>query len=251
MVLDNITVTDINDVFIVSSPKGRLAKTENRANYGLSFCIDGQITYTHNQKNTVSDKNSAVILPKGQTYTLKGDKSGNFPVINFTCNEYLCDTIIALPIQNTSMYINDFKRLMSLSLFDGNRAEKMSIFYHMLYSLSLENSMCKTIIPAIKYIEENYHNPDISNEFLAGLCNISEIYFRQLFKKYYKTTPHRFITDMRIKKAEQLLSEGSLKIYAVAERCGFSNQYHFSRMFKEKKGLSPGEYMKFNENIKI
>lgn len=251
MILDNITVTNINDVFVVSSPKGRYSKIKNRGCYGLSFCNYGQITYTHNKKTVVSDKYNAILLPQGQTYTLSGDKSGSFPVINFTCLEHLCDTIIALPIQNTSLYAESFKKLMSLSLFEGNKSEMMSVFYHLLHSLSLENTVCKTLKPAIDYIEENYQCPDISNDFLAELCNISEIYLRKLFKKHYNTTPHQFITDIRIRKAEQLLSEGKLKIYAVSEKCGFANQYHFSRMFKKKIGLTPSEYMKSNMNIKI
>lgn len=251
MNLNTITITEICDVSVVSSPKGRFAKMENRASYGLSFCIDGQITYTHNQKNIVSDKSSAIFLPQGQTYTLTGDKTGSFSVINFTCNERLCDTVVALPIQSSSGYIREFNKLMTLSLFEGNRAEMMSVLYHILHSLSLESSVCKTIIPAIKYIEENYHAPNISIDFLAQRCNISEVYFRQLFKKQYQTTPHQFITDIRIKKAEQLLAEGSMKIYAIAEKCGFSNQYHFSRMFKKITGFTPVEYRKLNENTEI
>lgn len=251
MLIDNITITDIKDIMLVSSPKGRHARIENRHCYGLSFCIDGQITYTHNGQSIVSDKNCAVILPQGETYTLKGDKNGSFPVINFTCTEKLCDTVISFPIQNAASYISDFKKLRALSLFDGNRAEMMSIFYRILNSLSHEGSACKTIMPAVKYIEENYCNPDISNAFLAELCNISEIYFRRLFKEHYKTTPRQFIIDIRIKKAEQLLCEGRLKIYAVAEKCGFTNQYHFSEQFKEKTGLTPSEYMKLNKNLKI
>ena len=42
-----------------------------------------------------------------------------------------------------------------------------------------------------------------------------------------------------------------LKINAVAEHCGFSNQYHFCRLFKEKTGLTPTEYMKQNRIYKI
>ncbi len=251
MIFDNITVTNIEDVFVVSSPKGRFAKIENRSCYGLSFCEYGQITYTHNQDHVVSDKNSAILLPQGQTYTLSGDKNGSFPVIDFTCTEHLCDTIIALPVQNTALYVESFKNLMSLLLFDGNKSEMMSVFYHLLHLLSLESAACKTLKPALEYIEKNYQHSDISNEFLAKQCNISEIYFRNLFRKHYNTTPHQFITDLRIKKAEQLLSEGKFKVYAISEKCGFTNQYHFSRIFKKKVGLTPSEYMKFNRNIKI
>ena len=82
--LSNITITDIKEIFTVFSPKGRFVKIENRKCFGLSFCIDGQITYTHNGNKIISDKNYAVILPEGQTYTLYGDKTGSFPVINFT-----------------------------------------------------------------------------------------------------------------------------------------------------------------------
>ena len=153
--LGNITITDIKDIFTVFSPKGRFAKIENRKSFGLSFCIDGQITYTHNGNKIISDKNHAVLLPQGQTYTLYGDKTGSFPVINFTCADALCNTVISLPIQNTEAFIKDFEKLRSLSLFDGNRAGMMSVFYHILHSLSAESSSCNIIMPAIKYLENN------------------------------------------------------------------------------------------------
>ena len=249
--LGNITITDIKDIFTVFSPKGRFAKIENRKSFGLSFCIDGQITYTHNGNKIISDKNHAVILPQGQTYTLYGDKTGNFPVINFVCADALCNTVISLPIQNTEAYIKDLEKLRSLSLFDGNRAEMMSVFYHILHRLSAQSPSCKVIMPAIKYLESNYQNPNLANAELAEQCKISEVYFRRIFTSYYNMTPRQFLIDIRINKAKQLLSEGALKINAVAIKCGFSNQYHFCRVFKEKTGLTPTEYVKQNRIYKI
>lgn len=249
--LNHITVSDISEIFTVFSPKGRFEKIQDRKSYGLSFCEDGQITYTHNGHKIISDKHHAVILPKGQTYTLYGNKTGSFPVINFTCTQFLCDTVISLPIENSKTYISDFKKLQALTLFEGNRAEMMSIFYHMLHGLSSQNSLCKAITPAINYLENNYQNPNLTNAELAQQCKISEVYFRRIFSKYYKTTPKQFLIDIRIQKAKQLLSEGALKINAVAECCGFSNQYHFCRVFKEKTGLTPTEYMKQNRIYQI
>lgn len=248
---NNITITDVKEIFTVFSPKGRFEKISNRRSFGLSFCIDGQITYLHNGKRTVSDKNHAVILPQGQTYTLFGDKSGSFTVINFTCTEKFCDTVISVPIQNTDAYINDFERIRSLSFFDTNRAETMSIFYHMLHRLSLQSSSFEIIMPAIKYLEENYQNSDLSNTELANICKISEIYFRRIFKECFNTTPKQFLVDTRINNAKRLLSEGALKINAVATKCGFTNQYHFCRTFKKKTGLTPTEYMEQNRIYKI
>ena len=129
--------------------------------------------------------------------------------------------------------------------------EMMSVFYHILHRLSAQSSSCKVIMPAIKYLETNYQNPNLTNAELAKQCNISEVYFRRIFTKHYKMTPKQFLVDIRINKSKQLLSEGALKINAVAIKCGFSNQYHFCRVFKEKTGLTPTEYVKQNRIYKI
>ena len=249
--LSNITITDIKETFTVFSPKGRFEKIQNRKAYALSFCDKGQITYTHNGNEIISDKNHAIILPQGQSYTLCGDKTGSFAVINFTCAEPLCDTIVSFPIENSDIYITDFERIRSLSLFGTDRAEIMSIFYHMLHRISVQNSSSEVIMPAIKYLENNYHNPNLTNTELAKQCQISEVYFRRMFLKCYNMTPKQFLIDIRINKAKQLLSEGVLKINAVASNCGFSNQYHFCRIFKEKTGITPTEYIKQNRIYKI
>lgn len=82
--LNSITVTEIKEMFTVMSPHGKTAEITDRKYFGLSFCIDGQITYTIDGKKVVSDKNKAVILPKGRSYSLHGDKTGRFPVIILT-----------------------------------------------------------------------------------------------------------------------------------------------------------------------
>lgn len=250
-ILSKIIVTDIDGIFTVSSPKGRSEKIYERKSYGLSLCYEGQITYTLNGNKTVSDKNHAVILPKGQTYTLYGNKTGSFPVINFQCAEFLCDTVVSLTIKNPNVYIKDYEQIKALSLFDGNRTKMMSIFYDMLYRLSAQNHDNSVIMPATVYIENNYNNPNLTNAELAKQCNISEVYFRKIFAKCYKTTPKQYIVNIRISKAKQLLAENSLKINAIAESCGFSNQYHFCRVFKEKTGLTPTEYIRQNRIYKI
>lgn len=249
--LNDVTVTDITNVITVFSPKGRSEKINNRKSYGLSFCLEGQITYSHNGKKFISDKEHAVILPQGQSYTLYGDKKGVFPVINFTCADFLCDTITVLPIPNNESFIKDYEQIKALLLFEGNRARIMSIFYNLLHKLSSYCSIGNTVMPALKFIEKNYQNPNLTNKMLAHECQISEVYFRKLFTNQFKTTPKQFIVDIRIQKAKQLLSEGNLKINAVSYKCGFSNPYHFCRVFKEKTGLTPTEYMKQNRVYKI
>lgn len=249
--LQHLIVTKIEDVFTVFSPKGRFASIQNRPCYALSFCTDGQISYTHRGKTIVSDKNHAVLLPQNQSYILTGDKTGTFPVIDFTCNDFLCDTVVPLRIQNVNAYLKDFQKIQSLFLFKNNNAEVLSIFYHMIHRLSQQNSSCRTILPAVQYLENNFQNPNLTNAHLARQCNVSEVYFRKMFTAHYHITPKQFVIDIRINKAKQLLADGSLKINAVAALCGFSNQYHFCRVFKSKTGLTPTDYMNQNRIVQI
>ena len=137
--------------------------------------------------------------------------------------------------------------MKALSLFDGNRAEIMSIFYGILHRITLDNTSKSRLTPAVNLIEKDFGNPKLTNTVLARECNISEIYFRKIFTEEYKLSPKQYLIEVRINKAKQLLTDGFLKINAVASQCGFTNQYHFSRIFKEKTGFTPTEYSKHNK----
>lgn len=251
-IINNIVVTSITDIVTFSSPKGRFKEIKNREHYGLSFCTEGQITYTHKGKKYISDKEHAILLPKGESYTLYGDKKGFFPVINFECMDFLCDQMVVFPIANLDTYIKDYEQMKALSLFKNNRTKIISIFYNILHRLIYSaNHISSTLLPAIKYLETNFQDSTLTNSSLAKQCDISEVYFRKLFIKQYKKSPKQYVIDIRIDKAKQLLTDGILKINVVAEKCGFSNPYHFCRVFKEKTGLNPTEYMKQNKILKI
>lgn len=251
MEITDIIVTGITDVITVYSPKGRTVSMTNRKSYGISFCSEGQITYTHNGKKFVSDNRHVIILPEGQSYTLKGDITGSFPVINFNCAKPLCDTFLLFPVENTDIFIKDFEMMKKLYFFPENNAKVMSIFYNMIHNLTSEKSVCKAIDPAIKFIKVNYKDPYLSNKTISKACNISEVYLRKLFYKHLKTTPKQYITELRLQKAKMLLSEGILKIGSVSEECGFPSSYNFCRFFKDKTGFTPTEYMRQNKAFMI
>ena len=250
--LSKITVTNVDAALLVNFPKGVTNKMFNRETYGLSFCIEGQVTYNHNGKKVVSTPENAIILPQGQTYSIHGDKGGVFIVINFRSPDLRCDTITSFPIKSVQPYNADFEKMKALFLFEKNRAKIMSIFYDMLHRLVSDLAPSSAILsPALKYLEEKCFSSDLSISTLANVCNISEVYFRKLFIQQYGISPKQYIIDVRIEKARQLLTDGRLKIGAVSEECGFTNPYHFSRQFKNKTGLTPTEYMKQNKIYKI
>lgn len=250
MDLSNVVISMITGVITVFSEKCRLEKMQNRKYYGLSLCIDGQITYIQEGREYVSDPSTAIILPKNQSYFIRGDSTGHFPVINFDCTEFLCDTITVINIQERQQLLSDYERLKNLICFDGSRPKIFSIFYDMLHKLCIGNIPYE-LRRAVQIIKNDYTDPNLTNSIIANECNISEVYFRQLFKKHFKTSPKQFIIDLRLQKAKQLLSEGSLKLSAISESCGFSNPYHFCRTFRLHTGSTPSEYRTNNKIYKI
>lgn len=250
--LNELIITDIEQPFTVHSPKGKDSKINNRKSYGLSFCIDGQITYSMNGKTYISDPDHAIILPKGCTYSLHGDKEGAFPVINFQSINFDLDDFVVLPLKNPQRFIKDYEALKSMFLFPENRLKIFSAFYELLHSLYLEQLPQYDLLkPAISYIEANIADTNLCNTTLAQQMKISEVYLRKLFSTYYNTTPKQYILDIRIRKAKQFLLDTPMTVTAISEACGFSSLYHFCRAFKNRTGTSPMEYAKNNKKYKL
>jgi len=251
-ILDNIIITDIETPIVVHSEKGRKFQMTNRQSYGLSLCTSGQITYTMNGKKYISDQNKAVLLPKGGTYSLYGDREGLFPVVNFKCENFNCDEIIVVPLENSQAYVKDFETLKDLFLHDKNHLKIYSTFYGLLDKVSSANSQKQhPLASVIKYIAENIQSPELSNPCLARQIGISEVYLRKLFLTYYNITPKQYILGIRIQKAKQMLINTPFTVTAISEECGFSSLYHFCRTFKEKTGFTPTEYAKLNKMYQI
>lgn len=76
----------------------------------------------------------------------------------------------------------------------------------------------------------------------AKLCNMSTCWFIHCFKAYTGMTPQQYITDIRITKAKELLSDSSFNITEIASIVGYDNPFYFSRIFKKNTNLSPRDY---------
>ncbi len=99
---------------------------------------------------------------------------------------------------------------------------------------------------AIKYIYENY-NKKITLAELAKTADLSVSYFNTAFKSATSMSPIDFLIFVRIEKAKQLLSSGA-GVTETAEKCGFSDVFYFSRMFKKSEKITPGEYARNAKN---
>lgn len=94
---------------------------------------------------------------------------------------------------------------------------------------------------------EEYVQSNLTNDLcIAAVCNyfgISQPYLSKIFKKYKACTFNDYIIDVKINKAKQLLKDRpDLLIGTIAELCGFTDQFYFSKVFKSIENITPSEY---------
>lgn len=100
---------------------------------------------------------------------------------------------------------------------------------------------------AITYIHD-HSDRDISLKKVAELVGLREVQFSLLFKQESGLSYTDYVINHRIERAKALLVQTNLKIAEIAQRMTYGNSQNFIRLFKQKVGMTPGEYRKSNRN---
>ena len=93
----------------------------------------------------------------------------------------------------------------------------------------------------LDYIAVNY-GENILLEDMAAQADLSPSHFSRLFKQTIGQSPYQFLMTYRVEKGKKLLDNPKVLMADIAFRCGFSDQAHFSRVFKKIEGITPKQY---------
>lgn len=125
----------------------------------------------------------------------------------------------------------------------------------MKHSEAMVRTYCKVIqairrdrysalVQSVIYQIEHHYQDDISLSDLAEELAVSKNYLIQRFKAETGQTPVRYLTDIRMKRAAQLLSEQVLSIQEIASIVGVPDSNYFTKLFKKTYGVTPKQYRK-------
>ena len=93
----------------------------------------------------------------------------------------------------------------------------------------------------LEYISANYAG-EITLDDLAASASVSKTEALRCFRQTLQTTPYKYVMEYRLLKAAELLRETDLPVGEIAEQTGFHQQSYFGKCFKEKTGMSPGQF---------
>ncbi len=104
------------------------------------------------------------------------------------------------------------------------------------------DDIMRRMMAVTDYIKNNLTADDLSQGAMARMAGISRDYFSRIFKNVTGMNYSRWLNTIRMEKASELLAEKGRSLTEVAMLSGFQSIPSFNRVFREEKGMAPGEY---------
>ena len=99
------------------------------------------------------------------------------------------------------------------------------------------------------FIEARLDQP-IRLKELSAISKLSTAYFSRAFKLTFRETPHAYIVRRRLERAEMLMLTTELLLSDIAARCGFADQAHLCRLFRQQYAKSPAAWRRERTDIR-
>lgn len=253
--LSTLSITEICHIHTTMIEAPSIRPMTDRAWFGLSFAKSGKNIYHHNGKEYLSDPQHGILFPMHASYVLECRESGQFTLVNFLCaDDFSLEEFVSIPINNNDYFLRNHTRMERLAMFQNpnNRPRILALFYDTIANLQ-ENTMpsrhLPILRPAIQYMTDHLEDETLCNTQIAACLDISEVYFRKLFKEEYGVAPMQYLQQLRITRAKEMLISSATPVSLISAACGYSSIYHFCRIFKEKTGYTPTEYRNHYRNM--
>lgn len=149
-------------------------------------------------------------------------------------------TILHLFADAYYLYCGDAEKRAALLSAYGNLIVRCMTAYRTVHT---KNRIAEEIEQSIV---QNFANASYELDAVLQAMPYCYDYLCRIFRKEMGLTPHRYLTNLRLQAAADMLSSvyNDDSISRVALQCGFRNPLYFSRLFKKKYGVSPSDYVR-------
>jgi AraC family transcriptional regulator of arabinose operon len=233
-----------------------------RPQYVIHYIIDGEGSYTVNNKTYIIKKNQGFLIRPGTVTYYEADKDNPWSYMWIGFNGVKAETYLNYANLNEENLIFEYStdstlkdyisEMLKLNEMDYSSELKLEGLLYFFMSKLVETrkdvfnpkaykSAELYLEKSIEFIENNYSN-NIKINDIANYIGINRSYLTHIFKKNINISPQDFLVNYKIDKACNLLENTDLSIKVVAKSIGYSDPLTFSKIFKKVKGESPKNY---------
>ena len=232
-------------VFEFSWDKRTTALSGTRPYDALSIRLKGDADFITEDGIYHASKGDITYVPAHLPYTINATAEEHLYVIHFKSSIH-SKMIETFTPKNGKFFIDLFKKAHEIctNKLPGYVFSLTSTFYKILEQMCVQNndeqfSVLKHFNCALEYLHLNYTNESLTVKHLADIAYMSETYFRKIFFQNLNTTPLKYICELRLSLADELLSSKYYNISEISQMCGFSDPKYFSTVYKKSRGIPP------------
>ena len=230
--------------------------------YSAHFILEGKGSYAVNGKTYELGVGQGFLITPNNPNVYVADEQepwkyiyATFKGVDATAlvrNAGLDDVNVIFSFPLTCEVINNLKNMHAAGRdYLSKGYDALGYFLLVMSHLVKANSeKTKSSLSLGKYIElaclyiEDHMAYDISIEDVANYVKINRTYLYNLFVKHLGISPSRYLAEVRMKRAIELMEYDTLSIEEIALSSRLNDLSYFSKMFKKKTGMSPGKYQK-------
>jgi AraC-like DNA-binding protein len=213
----------------------------------LSFRIKGNADYQHGKQKYHVNKNDILFIPAHYDYTLTANTKETVLVIHFFIENSEFDKLEIFSPSNPDVFERLFTELSTICTQKpiGYKARMLSLFYKIAEQIAIQDYNKRLLLAppklqsALAYFHENFTTPETNVESCAKHINTSTVYLRKIFNSNLNTSPLKYLNNLRMNYAIELLKTGYYSIEEIANLSGFYDPKYFSTLYKQKMGVLP------------
>ena len=251
----DFTITHIERIIFVDVheyPEPKTSFNHDARFNELIFTLSGRRTVHFNGLELEDTPNSIRFIPQGPVFEYVVERQEPGPCIDifFSTDRPVAPRSFVQELGENSKLASLFQTIFStwVAREESYRFTCMSLLYSILTEMNrsayISQGQYGRIKPVADYINRNFLSQSITSQTLESVSQVSYSYLKRLFTAHYGLSPRKYIIQLRLNHACDLLRLERYKVAQIAELCNFSDIYFFSRQFKEYVGITPTQFVK-------
>ena len=257
--INDLCISKIENVYFGNPKDWKRTEFAPRHKDALVLLTEGEIEYFFSHGSVLAKRGTLLLLPGNMPYSgIRRTENVAYFVLDFKCqSDDMVEKLAgptALTPENYDKLVSDFSEISELW-------KKQQIDVHFKIKAFLYSTLCEVlanraeqrsgepVYNVLSYIVAHLSEPWLTVHSLCEKFYISESQLRRNVIKATGYTPNEYICMLRINLAKNELIHTAKTVKTIAEECGFTSPYYFSRSFHARIGTSPKEYRRQNSML--